>query len=98
MNLADRRDECDYFNAVNLFEVPFGDCASGNTTCSSHPVRSGAGRRKIGLTDGLASTASPTSAACLDPILFEVSIVCVTGSGVEVCFGVVFWALILISD
>lgn len=24
--------------------------------------------------------------------------VCVTGAGIQVCFGVVFWALILVSD
>lgn len=56
------------------------------------------GRRRIRFTDGLTSTATATSTACLDAVFFEVSVVCVTRAGVEVCFGIVLWALILIFD
>lgn len=49
-------------------------------------------------TDGLASTAATTAAARFDTVLFEVSVVCVTRARIEVCFGVVFGALILVSD
>lgn len=41
MNFPHRRDECDYFNAVNKFQVLFSDCTGGNTSCASHSVRDG---------------------------------------------------------
>ena len=58
----------------------------------------GHGHRKIGLTDGLASTAAATSTTCLDTVFFEVSVICVARARVEVCLRVVFWTLILVSD
>lgn len=98
MNFANGRNERDDVNAVNLFQVPFSNGTSSDTSCSHHLVRTGVGWRKIGLTNGLASTATSTSTACLDAVLFEVRVVCMARARIEVCFGVVFWTLILVSD
>ena len=49
-------------------------------------------------TDCFTSTASPTAAACFDAILLKVGIVGVARAWVQICFGIIVRALILILD
>ena len=49
-------------------------------------------------TDCFTGATSPTTAACFDAVLLKVGIVSVARAWVQICFGIVVRALILILD
>jgi hypothetical protein len=49
-------------------------------------------------TDCFTGTTSPTSAACFDTVLLKVGIVSMARAWVQICFGIVVRALVLILD